>query len=377
MLASFDVLVIGGGVIGLAIALELKLQGLTVTVLSQDFKQAAGHAAGGMLAPQAECIPIESPLLTLGLLSRDRYPAWIQQLEDLTQISTGYWPCGILSPIYGESSASNLIPPTANPQAQRGSCSAEYLTRQQVDDLQPGLGNEVTGGWWFPKDAQVDNRALMQSLWVANQNLGVTIQDGITVQALHHHNQRLTHVETSQGSWSAEHYVLATGAWTADLLPIPVHPRKGQMFAVQTPALEDSSSAMPLNIVLYGTGAYMIPRQTGQIVVGATSEAVGFTRGNTPAGVLQLLTGAIALFPQLQTYPFNEIWWGYRPSTPDELPILGASPYRNLTLATGHYRNGILLAPITALLVAQLILGNSDPLLNHFCYSRFEPSPKF
>ncbi len=354
MKSTGEILVVGGGVISLAIALALKRQGASVTIVSRDFTEAATHAAAGMLAPQAERIP-PSPMLDLCLRSRDLYADWTQKLEELTGLNPGYWACGILAPAYQEDDINHQ-----NSESVR-------LDRAAIHQRQPGLGSEVVGGWWFPQDAQVDNRSLAKTLWVAVQELGVEIRTGITVEKIVQNGDRVSHLQTSAGDWQADHYILATGAWSQSLLPIPVTPKKGQMLSVQM--MPDS---MPLKTVLYGLDSYIVPRQDGRIIIGATSEEVEFTPGNTPRGVQSLLSAAIRLYPALQDYPIQECWWGFRPATPDELPILGTSPYRNLTLATGHYRNGILLAPITGALIAEWVLHQkADPLLDSFHWSRF------
>ncbi|MBD1860408.1 glycine oxidase ThiO [Trichocoleus desertorum] len=366
MNTTSDVLIIGGGIVGLAIAIELKLRGATVTILSRDFKQAAAHAAAGMLAPQAEGIPL-GPMLELCLRSRQLYPNWIRKLEELTGASTGYWPCGILAPVYAaEAERTDLREAAAI--ARASGTEAQWLDQAVIHQYQAGLGSDVMGGWWFPEDAQVDNRALTQTLWIAAQTLGVSIQDGVSVQAIQQQQRQVVSVQTSVGDWQAKHYVLATGAWSNELLPIPVQPRKGQMLAVQSP---DSAAGLPLRRVLFGSDLYIVPRQDGRIIIGATSEEVGFTPNNTPAGVQELLARAIRLYPALQDFALQELWWGFRPATPDELPILGASACTNLLLATGHYRNGILLAPITAQLIADAIAQQPDPLLEHFSWQRF------
>jgi thiazole synthase len=145
------------------------------------------------------------------------------------------------------------------------------------------------------------------------------------------------------------------------------------MLSVRVPDHAVIANNLPLQTVLFGHEVYIVPRQDGRIVIGATSEDVGFTPHNTPMGLQVLLTAAIRLFPELKHYPIEETWWGFRPATPDEWPILGSSPYENLTLATGHYRNGILLAPITALWMTNHILQQQpDPLLDAFHFKRFE-----
>ncbi|GBE92968.1 glycine oxidase ThiO [Nostoc cycadae] len=356
-----DVLIIGGGVIGLAIAVELKLRGTNVTVLCRDFQAAATHAAAGMLAPDAEIIQDE----IMGKLcrrSRALYPEWTRKLEDLTGINTGYWACGILAPVYQqpESAAACDSP-------------AYWLDQAAIHQYQPGLGNDVVGGWWYPEDAQVDNRALAQALWTAAKSLGVEIQENITVEGLIQQQGQVIGVQTNTGVIRASHYVLAAGAWSSELLPLPVTPRKGQMLSVRLP---DFVPELPLRRVLFGENTYIVPRRNRSIILGATSEDVGFTPNNTPAGIQSLLQQAIRLYPQLQDYSIQEFWWGFRPATPDELPILGTSHCENLTLATGHYRNGILLAPVTAALIADLICEHkSDPILAHFHYSRFHTQP--
>ncbi|MBW4439699.1 MAG: glycine oxidase ThiO [Plectolyngbya sp. WJT66-NPBG17] len=354
MARNCEILIIGGGIIGLAIAIELKSQGAAVTILCRNFAEAATHAAAGMLAPQAEEIP-PSPMLDLCLESRALYPDWIHKLESLTGLNAGYWACGILAPRYQH--------------------SEKMLDRASLLIHQPGLGEEAIGGFWFPQDGQVDNRALAKVLWMAAQELGIEIHTGIHVDAFgtgeparFKSDSSITHLETNQGIWKADRYILATGAWSQDLLPIPVFPRKGQMLSVRVLDREN----LPLKQVLYGEESYIVPRQDGRIIVGATSENVGFQAGNTAIGVHQLLSAAIRLYPPIQHFTLEETWYGFRPATPDEFPILGSSPYGNLTLAAGHYRNGILLAPVTASTIAQFVLTEKpDPRLEAFHWSRY------
>ncbi len=225
----------------------------------------------------------------------------------------------------------------------------------------------MQGGWWFEKDAQVDNQKLTQALQSAAIRLGVQCRSGVTVTEIQTQGDRVTGCLTSDGILEASHYVLATGSWSQALLPIPVTPRKGQMLSVRVPDPED----LPLKTVLFGSEIYIVPRREGRIVIGATVEDVGFTPGNTPDGMMQLLQAATRLVPAIAGYSIERFWSGYRPATPDECPILGESPYLNLTYATGHYRNGILLTPITGQWIARWILHHeADPLLRSFHWSR-------
>jgi thiazole synthase len=367
-----EIVIIGGGVIGLAIAIELKMRGTNVTVLCRDFQAAATHAAAGMLAPDAENITNEA-MRSLCWRSRALYPDWTSKLEELTGLNTGYRACGILAPVFeeaggagGERSRGESLSPSSS------SSPAYWLNKEAIHQYQPGLGAEVVGGWWYPEDAQVDNKALAQVLRTAAESVGVELKDGITVEAFLQQQGQVVGVQTNVGIIRAAHYVLASGAWSNELLPLPVRPRKGQMLSVRIP---EFAPDLPLKRVLFGQDIYIVPRRD-RLIIGATSEDVGFTPNNTPDGIQKLLQAAIRLYPQLKHYPIQEFWWGFRPATPDELPILGTSHCQNLTLATGHYRNGILLTPVTAVLIADLILEQkSDPLLADFHYSRFQSQP--
>ncbi len=360
-----DVLIIGGGVIGLAIAIELKLRGASPTVISRDFQAAATHAAAGMLAPDAEQISVAA-MQQLCWRSRSLYPEWTGKLEEITGLSTGYWSCGILAPVYQPD------------ESKEKSCSSSpgyWLDREAIHQYQSGLDESVIGGWWYPEDGQVDNRALAKVLLTAVQSLGIELKEGIQAEAILQQQRQVVGIQTNGGLLQADHYVMATGAWSNELFPLPVKPKKGQMLSLRVP---ESMPTLPLTRVLFGENIYIVPRRERRILIGATTEDVGFTPHNTPSGIQTLLAAATRLYPQLQEYAIEEFWWGFRPSTPDELPILGTSHCDNLTFAAGHYRNGILLAPITARLIADLICQQkSDPQLEHFHYSRFQsPSPK-
>jgi thiazole synthase len=357
MKAARDILIIGGGVVGLAIAIELKRQGAKVTVVSKDFTQAASHAAAGMLAPLAEKLA-SAPMLDLCLRSRWLYPEWTQKLEELTGIETGYLPCGILAPTYSE------------PKAIAEDDRAVWLDRSAIKLYEPGLSDRVAGGWWYPEDGQVDNRSLMRSLLQAAQTLGIELKEGVSVKAIQQKQGRVDGVLTDVGQLTAQQYVLAAGSWSSQLMPLPVRPVKGQMLALRMP--QKLHQPFPLQRILYGEGVYLVPRQDGRLIVGATVEEVDWTPFNTPQGIQSLLAKTTELYPAAADWQIEEFWWGFRPGTVDELPILGRSACENLFLATGHYRNGILLAPITASLMADLILEQkSDPLLAEFSYQRF------
>ena len=360
MKAARDILIVGGGVIGLAIAIELKRHGAKVTVISQDFVQSAGNAAAGMLAPMAEKLTSKA-MLELCLRSRWLYPEWTTKLEELTGIDTGYLPCGILSPVYRQ------------PESIVEDDNTVWLDEETVKLYQPGLSDRVVGGWWYPEDGQVDNRCLMRSLVQAAQTLDIEVREGVNVKAIGQRQGRVNGVLTSEGLLTADQYVLAAGSWSGQLQALPVRPVKGQMLSLRMP--HQPHQPYPLERILYGEGVYLVPRQDGKLIVGATVEQVGWTPFNTPRGVQSLLSKATALYPAAADWQIEELWWGFRPGTPDELPILGRSACENLFLATGHYRNGILLAPITASIIAALILEQkSDPLLDNFSYQRFYQS---
>ncbi|BAQ63400.1 glycine oxidase ThiO [Geminocystis sp. NIES-3709] len=352
MKTSNEIIIIGGGIIGLSIAVELKLKGLGVTVLSRNFTQAATKAAAGMLAPRAEQLP-EGAMLDLALESLALYPEWARKLEQLSNEDIDYNPCGIIAPIYQQPSQTNN----------------NWLDRDTIQLYQPHLGDEVMGGYWYPEEGQVDPRKLGKVLLTVAKLLGVDVKEGIEAIAFTRHQGRINNILTKSGIFSADTYILASGAWSSKLFPLPVRPVKGEMLSLKIP-LDN-----PLERVIFGENTYLVPKKDGRLIIGATSEDIGWKEGNTAEGINTLLNRAIRLYPPLGTWQLDEIWYGFRPATADEMPILGYGDVDNLIFATGHYRNGILLAPITAKLISNLIIDHqADPLLQYFSYQRFNKS---
>ncbi len=369
--ASNSLLILGGGLMGLAIAHQCARRGQQVTVLSRRRSEAAGFVAAGMLAPHAEGLVGEQ--LALGQASLARIPGWVAQIEADSGLACGLRPSGIVVP-FATAAARNAYPtaPWGQP-----------LDRAGLEREVPGIGPHWAAGLLFAQDGQIDNRRrLMRALERACVGLGVTFEEGTEVQALERsaagslQGVHLRRADGEQLSLAAERAVLTCGAWSAQMLPqLQVFPVKGQMLSLQGPR-------QALQRVIFGPGTYLVSREDGLLVVGATSEAeAGFSEGLTPAGQRQLEAGIAALLPEACQWPPMERWWGFRPCTPDEGPLLGASPIPGLWLATGHHRNGVLLAAITAELVAAQLLGEGlapadEQLLAAFRWDRFQPSTR-
>ena len=337
--------VLGGGLMGLAMAHQLARRGEAVRVLSRRRSEAAGFVAAGMLAPHAE--GLSGDLLALGQASLQLIPSWVAQIEADSGLSCGLRPCGIVVPF--ATSAERDAYPTA--------AFGQRLDRRGLEQEIPGIGESWQAGLLFEQDGQIDNRRrLMRALERACVELGVTFQEGSHVLELvcdpvgALSGVRLRSAEGEEHHLPAERAVLACGAWSAQLLPqLPIAPVKGQMLSLQGPR-------QALRRVIFGPGTYLVPRQDGLLVVGATSEPEAcFSEGLTPAGQRQLQEGLASLLPEASAWPPMERWWGFRPHTPDEAPLLGESPIPGLWLAAGHHRNGVLLAAITAELVANQI----------------------
>ena len=366
------VLILGGGLIGLALAHELARQGLAATVLSRRRSEAAGFVAAGMLAPHAE--GLDGSLLELGQRSLERIPAWVARIESDSGLACGLRICGIVVPF--ASAAERDAYPTA--------AHGERLDRSGLEREIPGIGPLWQAGLLFPQDGQIDNRRrLMRALERACVHRGVRFEEGCEVLGLVTEPQgqqtgeapgeqlaavRLRRADGQELTLPCREAVLCGGAWSAQLLPgLPVFPVKGQMLSLQGPI-------GALSRVVFGPGTYLVPREDGLLVVGATSEPeAGFGEGLTPAGQRQLQAGIDALLPTATGWPPMERWWGFRPCTPDQAPLLGKGPIGGLWLATGHHRNGVLLAAISAELVAGAMLGqqSDDGLLEAFHWSRF------
>lgn len=364
-----DVVVVGGGLVGCLTARALASTGRSVRLVERDadLGRRASTAAAGMLSPQmesaegllAEDAGAAAAMLDLCLAARVRYPAFVRDLEAETGRRVHYRTDGTLVVGLDEDEAERLEK-TAVSQVARG-LRAEFLSGARARRLEPALSADIRAALHLPDDHQVDPVALMEAAAAAlGTRRGVTIATGADVEAVLSERGAVTGVRTSRGPVVSPTVVIAAGAWSGRIAglpgPLPVRPVKGQMAAVRLPR-------PPIRHTVGSLGAYCVPREEGRVVIGATVEEAGFDDRVTPAGIDDLLAAARRFLPGLAGRPLDSTWAGLRPGTPDGLPIIGEDPrIAGLVYATGHYRNGILLAPLTAECVAALVAGEAPPV---------------
>jgi glycine oxidase len=372
-IAKPSVAVIGAGVIGLGIAWRLAAQGASVQVFDKGVAGAgASHAAAGMLAACSEAEPGEEALVALGRESQARWPAFAANLKQASGIDVELRTEGTL-----------VVALTADDQARLNhhlvfqhqlGLPLHWISAAETRRREPHLAGKLAGAVLSPQDHQVDNRKLAAALRIAAEAAGVVISEHRPVSAISSHAGRVDGVALADGTKvAADVVVLAAGAWSrgiegvaAELRP-PVRPIKGQMLALRM-----DPAAPLLSHVLWAPGAYLVPRLDGRLIVGATVEEKGYDTTLTAGGVLTLLEAAWRVIPAVEELPIDEMWVGHRPGSRDDAPILGAGPIEGLIYATGHHRNGILLAPVTADAIAQLVIdGVADPAIRPFGIERF------
>jgi glycine oxidase len=355
-----DVLVVGGGVIGLGVAWRAAQAGMAVTVVDPSPGRGASWAAAGMLAPVTEVHYGEQALLRLNLAAADRWPGFAAELEEAAGRQVGYRRCGTLT-VARDTDDNAALEDLYRFQLRCG-LQVERLRSRDCRRLEPGLAPSVRGGVLAPGDHQVDNRALAGALLAACERAGARLlADRAT--GLQLDGERVTGVRLAGGgSPAAATVVLAAGCWSrelgglaAELLP-PVRPVKGQLLHLRGPA-DDPLCRRNVR----GLEVYVVPRADGRVVVGATVEEQDFDTRVTAGAVHDLLRAALELLPDVAELELVETVAGLRPGSPDNAPLLGPAGVDGLVVATGHYRNGILLAPVTAEAVAELLATGRVP----------------
>jgi glycine oxidase len=371
-----DVIVIGAGIIGCAIARELARRGSSVITVERDSPgRRATWAAAGMLSPFGESGG-GGPFLELADESLGRFAGFVHSLHEETGIDVEYRTNGKMHVSLGAAD-DDLRRLAANPAASRFDIT--LLDGDAARKMEPELTHAVSSALFVGRDHRINNRLLAQALLASAVGAGVQFRTANPVAALTTKHGTTTGVRLASGEQlTAGHVVLAAGAWSAQLegLPrtLPIRPIKGQMFSVDSRARGSGRPAQPMvERVIHAPSCYIIPRDDGRLLIGATVEDVGFHKGATLRGVSGLMAAAVELLPGIAELPLVETWAGFRPGTPDGLPILGADPAaRGLIYATGHFRNGILLAPATAACVADLVAGERPALpLDAFGIERF------
>jgi len=369
------VAIIGAGVVGLGMGWRLAGRAVVEIFERGAAGSGASWAAAGMLAACCEAEPGEETLVALGRESQARWPGFAKELLRVSGIDVELRREGTL-----------VLALTADDQAEIGhrlefqrqlDLPLEWLSAAATRAREPHLAGKIAGALFSPEDHQVDNRKLVQALRVAAESAGVTIHEHRPVKEILVQGGQARGVVCDDGTMApADIVVLAAGAWSRRIggLPPdrrpPVRPVKGQMLA-----LKMDPAAPLLNHVLWAPGAYLVPRRDGRLVVGGTVEEKGFDETITAGGLLKLLEAAWRAVPAVEELPVDEIWVGHRPGSRDDAPILGRGPLDGLFYATGHHRNGILLAPVTADAMARLILDDViDPAIRPFGLERFLPA---
>src|SRR6267154_1870251 len=346
----FDAVIAGGGVIGGAIALELARAGLRVAVFDrQQPGQEASWASAGILSPAPEN-PGMVAMVPLGKASMALYPKFVERVEETSGRSAGFRPKGTLEALFSHDTKAQLSTVIA---LHHGlGLRAEPLRAEDARELEPALSEEVEAAVLRPEEASVDNRALTAAILEAAQRSGAEIFSENGVKAIWREGNRCAGLVLQNEKVEAKWTIMAAGCFSAAIEGIaqyaPVRPAKGQMVALRADELK-------IDRVLWSEKIYLVPRNDGRIAAGATVEHAGFDKRVTAGGIEKILAAAIDLAPGLANARIEETWAGLRPDSPDHHPILGPTDVGGLLMATGHFRNGILLTPITARLVREWI----------------------
>ena len=372
---SADVVIIGGGVIGLAIARGLALRGTREVCLIErgTLGAEASFAAAGMLLPQVEA-DAEDDFFKLACRSRDLYPSFAASLHEETGVDVELDTTGTLYLALNEHDHEE-IEKRYGWQTHAG-LAVELLNSAEARELEPCISESAFGALRFPNDIQVENRRLLAALANSVSNLGVEVLTETNVESLTIERSRIKGVQTSRGMIACDSIVVAAGTWSSFLLrssgcPDPaMQPVRGQMICLE-------AKPQLTRHVIYSPRGYLVPRRDGRLLAGSTSENAGFAKRITAGGISSILQNALEISPAITTLPVVDTWAGLRPRPADGLPVLGAcGEIDGLFYATGHYRNGILLAPLTAELITEAIVaGATSPLLAPFSPDRFSSQP--
>jgi glycine oxidase len=362
------ILVVGGGVIGCACALELAKAGCAVSLLERSTPGAeASGAAAGLLAPLGESA--DTAFAKLAIESWRQYPDVVRELRDRTGVDVEYVTRGTIYPLATAEDVRAAEARLGHEWARE--VGIEAWDAADLRSREPALSSSVRGAMFVRGDHWINNQRLVVAYAQAAAGAGVGMMTGMAVSRILVENGRVRGVVAEGERYEADAVLLAAGAWTGALAAsfgarLRVEPRRGQMLALShVPAV--------LTHCVHGEDVYLVPRASGELLIGATVEKVGFQRAVTAAGVAGLLAAALILVPGLAHLPITRTWFGFRPWAPDSLPILGPWPgIEGLYVATAHYRNGILLAPITARLMAECMTHGKPSLdIKEFLPNRF------
>ncbi len=371
-MSNYDAVIAGGGLIGACIALELAEEGLKVALYdAHEPGREASWASAGMISPAPEN-PGSIPFVPISLASVALYPAFIQKVESLSGMDVGYRKDGAIDVILDGNIEEELSTVIA---LQHGvGLRAEALTAQQAREMEPSLTDEIEAAIFRPDEASLDNRVFTDAVLKAAQQKGVQIFARNGAKSLWKENGRCKGLILDNGRVEAKWTIIAAGCFSARIEGVapyaPVFPAKGQMIALRCESVE-------IQHVLWMEHTYLVPRNDGRIIAGSTIERTGFDHDVTAAGLKKILSEAIKLAPGLEKARIEETWAGLRPDSPDHLPILGPTDLDGLLIATGHFRSGILLAPVTALLMREWVCTQKVGVdWERFSPMRFLAAPK-
>lgn len=345
------VLIIGGGVIGSAIALKMTKEGIDTTILEKGaLLSEASTASAGMICPQAVMFDSEAPFDVMRE-TQAIYRKWIEELENISHIPVQYVNKGMIRSVFEESETERIKKIISSTDG-----SVTWLNPKEVNEMEPDINPNNLGGLLFPEDGQLHPIYLAKSLQVALQRTECQIKQWLPALNLITEKNQVVGARTSEGDFYADYTIVAAGAWSSALLSqkdvhLPVFPVKGQMLAVH-------SRRVSIEKTVQGPDGMVIPRLDGTLTVGTTHEKAGFDKIHHLSGISRIHQSAMKLIPKLTDAEFLKAWSGLRPGTPDGLPYIGkVGGIDGLMVAAGHYGIGILLAPITAKIIDQMIKG--------------------